>query len=297
MAYSVGKILQARWGYTLINVQVPGPSTAWSMFGTEPPPSISPEELERSASPADILVCNPSFSRLGLASRFPGKSISYVQGIDTYDFLDPGFTHHVAASPIIRSYLAAVHDVSAMVIPPFIEASNVRLDAWSQRPARTVLVNRKGNSAHHDRLYDEVINGIRDLVPDVTFQPLLSGDGPMTRRELLERLAGHRYLLNLVTVEGFGLIPLEAMASGTIVMGFDGSGGRHYMRPQENCMAVPYHKPGQAISNAVEALQVEGLCRIMAVQAQITASQFSKATFEESWRAALSHIVGWKMVA
>ena len=40
--------------------------------------------------------------------------------------------------------------------------------------------------------------------------------------------------------QGFGLMPLEAMAMGCTVVGFDGYGGRDYMRPDINCCVVPY---------------------------------------------------------
>ena len=53
---------------------------------------------------------------------------------------------------------------------------------------------------------------------------------PLPQTDFLARLGACRYLVSLSAAEGFGLVPLEAMAMGTTIIGFDGFGGREYMR-------------------------------------------------------------------
>jgi hypothetical protein len=51
----------------------------------------------------------------------------------------------------------------------------------------------------------------------------------MTRREAAKALSESAIFLSLSEKESFGLPPLEAMASGCVVAGFHGDGGREYM--------------------------------------------------------------------
>lgn len=57
---------------------------------------------------------------------------------------------------------------------------------------------------------------------------------------MLRTISDYQYFLTLSPAEGFGLMPLEAMSVGTVVLGFDGYGGRDFMRSGENCAVVPY---------------------------------------------------------
>jgi glycosyltransferase involved in cell wall biosynthesis len=64
--------------------------------------------------------------------------------------------------------------------------------------------------------------------------------GKRPHRELMARIGQCRHLLTLSAAEGFGVVPLESVAMGTTVMGFDGLGGRDYMRPGINCAVTAY---------------------------------------------------------
>jgi hypothetical protein len=48
-------------------------------------------------------------------------------------------------------------------------------------------------------------------------------------------------LLSLPFLESFGLVPLEAMACGAVVAGFDGYGGREYATPENGIWLPPDH--------------------------------------------------------
>jgi glycosyltransferase involved in cell wall biosynthesis len=52
-----------------------------------------------------------------------------------------------------------------------------------------------------------------------------------TEREAAELLRSSQVFLSFSRLEGFGLPPLEALASGCLVVGFDGFGGRELFQP------------------------------------------------------------------
>ncbi len=82
-------------------------------------------------------------------------------------------------------------------------------------------------------------------------------------------------------LEGFGLPPLEAMASGTAVVVTDCGGPRDYAVDETNCLLVP---PGSshAIVNAIARLiELPGLRNGIARAGRATAERFPRARFVE----------------
>jgi len=76
--------------------------------------------------------------------------------------------------------------------------------------------------------------------------PELSGTGwdiidNRSERETAESLGRSAILLSLPFLESFGLVPLEAMASGAIVAGFTGYGGQEYATPENGFWFAPDH--------------------------------------------------------
>ncbi len=64
-------------------------------------------------------------------------------------------------------------------------------------------------------------------MPVIKFEDPLFNESVKTQSEMLALIARARYILMLTEMEGFGLIPLEAMVLGTIPVGSDEYGGRH----------------------------------------------------------------------
>jgi Glycosyl transferases group 1 len=62
-----------------------------------------------------------------------------------------------------------------------------------------------------------------------------------TERETAEIFGRSTIVLSLPFLESFGLVPLEAMASGAIVAGFHGYGGQEYARPDNGFWFPPDH--------------------------------------------------------
>ena len=100
---------------------------------------------------------------------------------------------------------------------------------------------------------------------------------------------GHvRTLINLTLVEGFGLVPLEAMAMGTMVTGLDGLAGRDYMRSGDNCLVTSFDQLDTLPSIVHQALSDDALAERCVESARNTARQYSFAAFESAWLKTLS---------
>src|SRR5882672_5243672 len=71
----------------------------------------------------------------------------------------------------------------------------------------------------------------------------------MSERETAELLGRSTIYLSLPFLESFGLVPLEAMASGCIVVGFHGYGGLEYATPENG-----FWFPSDHLEEVVDAL-------------------------------------------
>jgi hypothetical protein len=71
-----------------------------------------------------------------------------------------------------------------------------------------------------------------------------------------ERLGSAAVFLAASPSEGFGLPPLEAMASGCVVAGYAGGGGLDYMRDGENCLLAPDGDEDAAVARLERAIDM-----------------------------------------
>jgi glycosyltransferase involved in cell wall biosynthesis len=78
-----------------------------------------------------------------------------------------------------------------------------------------------------------------------------------TERETAEIFGRSTIVLSLPFLESFGLVPLEAMASGAIVAGFHGYGGQEYARPDNGFWFPPDHleEVADALARIVTGLE------------------------------------------
>ena len=112
-----------------------------------------------------------------------------------------------------------------------------------------------------------------------------------TERETAETFGHSTIVLSLPFLESFGLVPLEAMASGAIVAGFDGYGGKEYARPDNGFWFSPDHleEVADAIARIVAGLERNDPDLLKVRDAGFaTAAHYSK----ERTRAALSAFYG-----
>ncbi|MGH8091732.1 MAG: glycosyltransferase, partial [Rudaea sp.] len=241
MAYALGCILERDFGIPAIAVQVADETPAHGIHAYDlAMPQVTLAQVEREIRADDILVVNPSFSPHQFGMRLPGFKLCYAQGFSTYALLDLRFDHYVAASDFVAGFLRNTYSLQTRVITPYIDLERMpAAQAWADRPANRVLPYRKGLPEIWNASFARLREVVNARAPEIEFAEPLEGGG-LAQPELLARLGAVRHMLTLSAAEGFGLVPLEAMATGTLVIGYDGFGGRHYMRPGENCLVAPY---------------------------------------------------------
>jgi len=284
MAYHLGRILEEEFGFSAIAVAV-GAENADHGIHRYPlrMPLVSIAQMEREIARDDVLIVNPSFSSHQFGWRLPGCKISYVQGFSTYALLDRKLDHFVAVSDFVHGFLRGVYDLDVRVIPPFIdvEAATPALP-WSQRAESVVLPYRKGIPEAWESSWLRLRAILAERAPDITLAEPLPASG-VPHDELLSQLGRARYFLTLSAAEGFGLVPLEAMAMGAMVIGYDGFGGRHYMRPGENCAVAPYPDVERVADLLIEAVNAPEHSAAVAERGRETARHYSYAAFRRAW--------------
>jgi hypothetical protein len=251
-------------------------------------PALTVAEMERQVTEHDILIVNPSFSPQQFGWRLPGFKLSYVQDFKTFALLDRKFDHYVAVSDFVGAFLRTVYGLEVAVIAPFVNLDALPLaPAWGQRPAHVVLPYRKGLPEVWELSHARVRELLAQRAPYIMLLEPLAASG-IPQRELLARIGAVRHLLTLSAAEGFGLVPLEAMAMGTTVVGYDGFGGRQYMRPNENCLVAPYPEIDRVVDLLIAAVDTPARSEQIARLGNETARHYSYAAFRRNWIAELS---------
>ncbi len=289
MLYGIAEVLATELGAEVIVVNVGGETHAPDRFSYPLAlPSIDVGSYRAAAREDDLLVMSPAFSHLWLGRTAPRRKLMYLQHFNTFRALDTFFSDYVCVSRHTRDMLRATYGIAARVIPAFIEPVADAPPDWSARPDQRVLVNLKGDRGLNAQLLEEIRSGlaVRGLAPEF-IDPVQGGIG---HAELMHRLGSHRYLLTLTDSEGFGLLPLEAMARGVAVTGFDGFGGRDYMRRGRNSLCHPFPQLGRVIDSLALLLTDPHRARAIALEGQRTASRFAKARFRTAWRHVLKQV-------
>lgn len=294
MAYHVGRILKLDFGYNPISVLIGSETWDHTKHLYDPEfPTLSVKELVKNIACDDIVVINPSYSNLMLGLQSTCTKICYVQGFNTYALLD-AFDHYVAVSGIVKRFLQAVYEIDAPVIPPFFERDSMpRLEEWNERPQGSVFVYVKGPYQSAAIVLDELK---KRVTPNVRFVDVVQSMS-LPRRDLLFRMAACRYMLTLSPAEGFGLVPLEAMAVGTAVVGFDAFGGRDYFRNMENCAVVPWPKVDLLSQYLIAVVENESLGARLARAGTRTPELYTYELFRSAWKHYLTTVVGLTPVA
>ena len=309
MAYHVARILHVDFGYG-VRVVTPNPEPTdpdgESLFHYDPRfPRISPADCEGLIGDDDVLICNPSFSSRQLGLRSRGLKIMYAQGFTTFKALDCFFDHYFAVSGFVQNFLSQTYGISAPVIPAFLVDLEGLLPptlpvdaaaAWEARPPFSLALNMKGDPVQQMVLLDRLRSELRTR--DLALEASIDWDGALERgrekvprRQFLERLASVRYLLTLSLTEGFGLVPLEAMGMGAVVLGFDGFGGREYMVPGTNCAVAACPDVTAAADTMIRVMRDDAVAKRLATAGMQTASAYSYESFHRRWVDALNQIL------
>lgn len=279
MAYHVGVILARRFGYTPVDVHVSRDAAPELFTYPMVMQSVPVRKMEREINEGDMLIANASFSDFFFGRRLPCQKIMYAQGFNTFTALDCGFDAYVAVSTTVQTYLRAMFDITAPVIPAFVDVASVpKLLPWKERQQGSALVYLKQPDLGHHVVYQT----LKDALPNLPLANVYEGR-KVSHAEFLSRIASVRYLINISLGEGFGLPALEAMALGTCVVGLDGMGGADFMRPGENCLTTTLQNIANLPEIVSEAFAERTLAERCAQEGVKTAARYGYAQFEKAW--------------
>ena len=290
MAYHIGRLAARHFGYEPVDVQMVEPAPAIFEYDT-PMPQIKIAEMERAITKDDVLVVNPAFSNHLFGLRLPGRKIMYVQDFRTFLLLDCHCDLYVSVSQLVARYVYALYGITTPVIPPFIEPPPIDAAPWDERPAGSALVYIKSPTREHHMLLQLLQRRLGKVAPQIDLSNVLEGRG-LSQPEFFARLASVRYFVNLSLAEGFGLVPLEAMAAGTMVTGVDGLAGRDYMRQGVNSLTASIRDLRGVPIVVQRAFEDEALARECAEGGLRTAALYSHNAFKTAWLNQLSELFG-----
>jgi hypothetical protein len=292
MAYHLGRILHQNFGFH--GFAVGDERVDHGIFEYDPVfPCISVEEMEDSITDDDVLIANPSFSPFGFGIKLRGLKVMYIQGFNTFSLLDCRFDHYVSVSKFVRDFVANTYGIDTVVVPPFIRADMFPIaPPWQERRPASILVSLKGDPTHQQLLLVRLRQLLAQRLPGVTLDHVL--DGKVPQRVLMAKVGQYRHFLTISAAEGFGLMPLEAMAMGTTVLGFDGFGGRDYMRPGINCAVTAYPDIEGLAEQIATVLDDPGYAEALAIAGRMTANShvYTYSHFRDAWSEQFSLALG-----
>jgi Glycosyl transferases group 1 len=109
-----------------------------------------------------------------------------------------------------------------------------------------------------------------------------------SEREMAETFGRSTIVLSLPFLESFGLVPLEAMSSGAIVVGFHGHGALEYATAENGFWFPSDHieETADALAHVIRALQGRDPAILKMLEAgHATAARYSKDAAREALRA------------
>jgi hypothetical protein len=293
MAYHLGRILERDFGIAAVAVRVGEETPDHGIHDYDVAmPQVSLAQMENDIRADDILIVNPSFSSHQFGWRLPGFKVCYVQDFKTFALLDRKFDHYVAVGDFVGRFLRTVYDLDVAVIPPFINLDSLPVTTgWTQRPQNLVQPYRKGMAEIWDLSFQRLREILAARAPHIVLAEPIPGSG-IPQPQLHAQIGAARYFLTLSAAEGFGLVPLEAMALGCTVVGYDGFGGRQYMRPNENCLTVPYPQIERVAELLIAAVDNPAHSAELARSGRQTATSYNYATFRQAWIEEFSAALG-----
>lgn len=115
-----------------------------------------------------------------------------------------------------------------------------------------------------------------------------------SEREIAETFGRSTIVLSLPFLESFGLVPLEAMASGAIVIGFHGHGALEYATSENGFWFPSDHieETADAIAHVVRALRAKDPSILKVLETgRATAARYSRDAARDALRAFYSPLV------
>lgn len=262
-----------------------------------PPGLASPWQLGvRGLAADDVVVVGEIFGVGALAvMETPARKVLHNQG--------PYYTFAAFLDvPSIRGW-----GCEAMIFPSRFAADQVASFGWTGpshvvRPALDPVFAATSGSrqlriaATNNRRPQEwrLIRGVlRSLRPDLADVPWFEIKG-LTRPQVAQAMASSELFLALGLLEGLGLPPLEAMATGALVVGFTGGGGVEYATPENgDWFAEGAHvQIAETLARRIDQFRAGETFEARRAAGRATAAEFSQPAFEAQLAAAWAAIAG-----
>lgn len=258
---------------------------------------IEPLAPNRRFQPEDVVVL-PEYYRDAFRhfATQPCRRVIHVQGPflfyrghDSIEAMNAsGFLGGLACSDFTRSLLQRMGStlawqvVTPHVLPIFRPGGQKRLQVAcmpDKRPRDAPVVQALFRARHPE-------------FRDVPWVPIVG----LSRQACAEVMASSAVFASFSWLEGLGLPPLEAMASGCLVCGFDGHGGRDYATPDNGLWVAEGDHEGfaDAVAASLRLARAGDAAAAARVAAgHQTAGRYHPERFErellEAWRAVLKH--------
>jgi hypothetical protein len=221
-------------------------------------------------------------------ARMPAKKVLYCQAqyyalfnaIPPEDYRGIGFARVACQSAIAKGFVERVLRFdNVSVIPCFIDPALFHpREKTMQIAAIPKKLPREAAAIH---------SVFRLKYPELSSVPWAILEN-QTEREIAETFGRSTIVLSLPFLESFGLVPLEAMASGAIVVGFHGHGALEYAKPENGHWFPSDHieETADALAHVVHALQANDPAILKMRDAGFaTAARYSKDAAREALRA------------
>ena len=175
----------------------------------------------------------------------------------------------------------------AFFVSPFIDQTQFTFDPKNEnRSVRLLIQERKGGREAYLSLQAAKTFDYR-LTEFLATRMKFTRD--MSEYQFVRELQKTEYFFAHSYPEGLGLVPLEAMACGAIVVGFTGGGGTDYMEYGENCYVVndgDYDRLASVLRSLIGMNQLDkDLVRFCALR---TVAQYSRERTKQQLQEALS---------
>jgi hypothetical protein len=159
-------------------------------------------------------------------------------------------------------------------------------DPMTPRPLQVAFMPRK--RAMEARLVHGILSSLRPDLADVPWVALAD----MSRVQVAEAIRRTAVFLSMSWYEGLGLPPLEALAAGTLVVGYHGYGGLEYATPENGDWFEDerHVEIAQVLAARLDAWKAGETFEARRRAGAASAAAFSRERFEAELRAA------WEMV-
>jgi hypothetical protein len=230
-------------------------------------------QAARSATPAGkaLLVQNQYFAFSELIPRFTYRQLGFVQ-LMTVSEIARGFLERVFAPATFK------------VLPVWVDDS---VFVAREKELRIAVVPRK--LQWHYELIRQIFAAKFPKLRHIPWDVIV--DKP--EAEVAATLGRAAVFLSLSYMESVGLVPLEAMASGCVVIGFHGYGGLEYATEANGVWTRPdcVEETADALAQAVMGIERgESRWRDMRSAGEATARRFNRNALSEALRTTFAEV-------